>query len=141
MTKTFVSNSITDQEGLLIELNALRKQFSIFLFQGEMGAGKTTVIKNLCTFMGVVDKVSSPTYSLVNEYQTELGEVVYHFDFYRINDEFEALDMGVEDYLNSSDLCLIEWPEKIQSLLPNKHLLIAIHEIDGKRKMTITSNN
>ncbi|TCP25784.1 tRNA threonylcarbamoyladenosine biosynthesis protein TsaE [Tenacibaculum skagerrakense] len=90
----------------------------ILLFNGEMGVGKTTLIKEICASLGVQDTISSPTFSLVNEYITSTGETIYHFDFYRIKDEEEALDMGVEDYLDSNNWCLIEWPENIKNLVP-----------------------
>ena len=83
-----------------------------------MGVGKTTLIKELCKQLKVLDNISSPTFSLVNEYQTASQEVIYHFDFYRIDDEEEALDMGIEDYLESGNWCFIEWPENIENLLP-----------------------
>ncbi len=86
------------------------------LFYGNMGAGKTTLIKELVKALGVRDVASSPTFSLVNHYESERGSV-YHFDFYRIEDETEALDIGIEDYLDSGSWNLIEWPEKIENLL------------------------
>jgi len=88
------------------------------LFYGEMGAGKTTLIKEICKQLGVLDNISSPTFSLVNEYETSSGEKVFHFDFYRITDEEEALDMGIEDYLYNNTWCLIEWPQNVENLLP-----------------------
>ncbi|AQS93211.1 MULTISPECIES: tRNA (adenosine(37)-N6)-threonylcarbamoyltransferase complex ATPase subunit type 1 TsaE [unclassified Polaribacter] len=88
------------------------------LFYGEMGAGKTTLIKQICKVLSVEDNISSPTFSLVNEYQTSSGEKVFHFDFYRITDEEEALDMGIEDYLYNNTWCLIEWPQNVENLLP-----------------------
>ena len=88
------------------------------LFYGQMGVGKTTLIKEICKQLGVLDTISSPTFSLVNEYQASKKEKVFHFDFYRITDEEEALDMGIEDYLYNNDWCLIEWPENIENLLP-----------------------
>jgi tRNA threonylcarbamoyladenosine biosynthesis protein TsaE len=90
----------------------------ILLFNGEMGAGKTTLIKEISKQLGVKDITSSPTFSLVNEYQTNRGETIYHFDFYRINDEEEAYDMGIEDYLYNDAWCFIEWGENVQNLLP-----------------------
>lgn len=90
----------------------------ILLFNGEMGAGKTTLIKEISKQLGVDDITSSPTFSLVNEYQTNEGEIIYHFDFYRINDEEEAYDMGIEDYLYNDAWCFIEWGENVQNLLP-----------------------
>tara|TARA_B110000091_G_scaffold206386_1_gene243130 strand:+ start:1119 stop:1526 length:408 start_codon:yes stop_codon:yes gene_type:complete len=88
------------------------------LFYGEMGVGKTTLIKEICKQLEVKDRISSPTYSLVNEYQTSKGETVFHFDFYRITNEVEALDMGIEDYFDSDHWCLIEWPQNVENLLP-----------------------
>ena len=118
----------------------LLEQFSnkILLFYGEMGVGKTTLIKELVKQLGSQDVVSSPTFSLVNEYHTVLGNSLYHFDFYRIDDEEEALDMGIEDYFYSDNWCLVEWPEKVKNLLPLT--AVAIHltkNDDGTRTITI----
>lgn len=88
------------------------------LFYGQMGVGKTTLIKEICKQLGVLDTISSPTFSLVNEYETSKIEKVYHFDFYRIEQEEEALDIGIEEYFDNNDWCLIEWPENIENLLP-----------------------
>ena len=88
------------------------------LFYGQMGVGKTTLIKELCKSLGVLDNISSPTFSLVNEYQTAKNDKVYHFDFYRIEDEEEAYDIGIEDYFDSKNWCFVEWPENIVNLLP-----------------------
>ena len=88
------------------------------LFYGSMGVGKTTLIKEIVKQLGVDDVVSSPTFSLVNEYQSRSGETIYHFDFYRIHSEEEALDIGIEDYFYNNDWCFIEWPEKVKNLLP-----------------------
>tara|TARA_R110001592_G_scaffold32473_1_gene113608 strand:+ start:802 stop:1209 length:408 start_codon:yes stop_codon:yes gene_type:complete len=88
------------------------------LFYGQMGVGKTTLIKEICEQLAVLDTISSPTFSLVNEYETSKKEKVFHFDFYRITDEEEALDMGIEEYFDNNDWCLIEWPENIENLLP-----------------------
>lgn len=98
----------------------------IILFYGEMGSGKTTLIKNICKLLDVTDEVSSPSFSIVNEYNTLKGAQLYHFDFYRLKDEVEAMDMGYEDYFYSGNICLIEWPEKIPSLLPDQHLKVQI---------------
>ena len=115
-----------------------QKPKKIILFNGEMGAGKTTLIKQLCKSLGVKDATSSPTFSLVNEYQTSDNQNVYHFDFYRINNESEALDMGVEDYLYSGNWCFIEWSEKISSLIPEEHSIVTIDLLaDGRRKLEL----
>lgn len=105
----------------------------ILAFFGEMGAGKTTFIKTLCRELGVVDEVQSPTFSLVNEYHTRDGQGVYHFDFYRIEDESELYDMGVEDYLYSGRYCFIEWPELGSSVLPSETLRVRIDREDDCR--------
>lgn len=111
----------------------------IILFNGQMGVGKTTLIKQLCKVLGVEDATSSPTFSLVNEYQTSNNQTVYHFDFYRLNKETEALDMGVDDYLYSGNWCFIEWSEKIAGLLPEEISTITIELMaDGKRKLELT---
>lgn len=93
----------------------------VILFYGEMGAGKTTTIKAICKALGVEEEVSSPTFSLVNEYVTNKGETVFHFDMYRIDSEDEVYDMGYEEYFYSGNICLVEWPEKIPNLLPEKY--------------------
>ena len=98
----------------------------IWLFLGEMGAGKTTLIKALAEKLDVSDTVASPTYSIVNEYRTSEGGSVYHFDFYRIEDDHEAEDIGVYDYFDSGSYCLIEWPEKIERLLPGRCVIIRL---------------
>ncbi len=109
----------------------------ILLFYGEMGAGKTTLIKAFCVAIGVEDAVSSPTFSIVNEYHCPDG-IIYHFDFYRLKTQAEALDLGLEEYLYSGNYCLIEWPEKIPDLLPEKYLKISIEaQPDQRRKLTI----
>jgi len=107
---------------------------NIILIYGEMGAGKTTFVKALCRALGVIDEVSSPTFALINEYQTTLGQPVYHFDFYRINDQDEALDIGIDEFFDSGHLCLIEWPERITNLLPAQTETILI-EMAGEQRV------
>lgn len=108
----------------------------IFLFYGSMGAGKTTFIKALCEALGVTDTTSSPTFSIVNEYDSPQGHV-YHFDFYRLRDEQEAFDMGYEEYLYSGHYCFIEWPEKIPNLLPPDAKVVKIDILSPEsRKIT-----
>ena len=98
--------------------------FTIWTFEGEMGVGKTTLIKAIGKHMGVLDTIQSPTFSIVNEYQTLEEDTIYHFDFYRLNNESEALDLGYEEYFYDQYYCFIEWPTKIASLIPKKHLKI-----------------
>lgn len=107
-------------------LLSLRDAADVIAFYGPMGAGKTTLIKDLCHRMGVTDEVNSPTFAIVNEYVTETGESVYHFDFYRIKKLEEAYDIGYENYFYSGNLCLIEWPELIEPLLPERYLRVDI---------------
>lgn len=107
-------------------LVSMREEADVIAFYGSMGAGKTTLIKDLCHRMGVTDEVNSPTFAIVNEYVTEEGESVYHFDFYRIKKLEEAYDIGYENYFYSGNLCLIEWPELIEPLLPERYLRVDI---------------
>lgn len=102
----------------------------IVLFHGSMGAGKTTLIKALCEQMGVEDIVTSPTFALVNEYKKADGEPIYHFDFYRIDNLEEVFDLGYEEYFYSGALCLVEWPEKIEQLIPYDDPSVSISLID-----------
>lgn len=110
----------------------------VILFNGTMGAGKTTFVKALAKHLGVKDATSSPTFSLVNEYLADNGNYVYHFDFYRIKNESEAYDMGVDEYLYSGNWCLIEWPENISGLIPQEHSSITIKQLsNGKRQLSL----
>lgn len=99
---------------------------SVVLFRGPMGAGKTTLISRIAAALGAEDTVTSPTFALVNQYEGEGGRRIYHFDFYRINNVEEALDLGYEEYFYSGDLCLVEWPEKIEPLLPEDAMTVTI---------------
>lgn len=110
--------------------------YKLICFEGEMGAGKTTFIKEFVHLMGTDDEISSPTFSIVNEYDTNNGKV-YHFDFYRLNDEEEALDFGIEDYFYSNAYCLMEWPSRIENLIPEEHHVITIENRDGIRYLTL----
>ncbi|GGK65013.1 tRNA (adenosine(37)-N6)-threonylcarbamoyltransferase complex ATPase subunit type 1 TsaE [Rufibacter glacialis] len=113
-------------------------QKKIILFEGEMAAGKTTFIKAICAQKGVREPVSSPSFSLVNEYETANGELIYHFDFYRINEEAEALDMGALEYFSSGNLCLIEWPSKVVNLLPDEGVEVRIETGDTEEARIIS---
>lgn len=113
------------------------KPEKVILFNGEMGAGKTTFIKALSKALGVNKATSSPTFSLVNEYEATNG-FVYHFDVYRLKNEKEAFDFGIEDYLYSGNWCFIEWAEKIPNLIPDNHSVISIEVlVDGNRKLIL----
>ena len=110
---------------------------AVFAFYGKMGAGKTTFIKAVCEELGVTDVINSPTFAIVNEYEYGDGDIIYHFDFYRIKKEQEVLDIGYEDYIYSGNLCFMEWPELIESLLPDGTVKVTIEEeADGSRKVT-----
>ena len=112
---------------------------TVFAFYGKMGAGKTTFIKAVCEELGVTDVINSPTFAIINEYCSETaGELIYHFDFYRINKVEEAFDFGYEDYFYSGALCFIEWPELIEELLPMDAVKVTIEEqADGSRVITL----
>ncbi len=131
-----------DQTYTLAELNTvandviLQAKSKVILFYGGMGAGKTTLIKAIAKNMGVDDVTSSPTFSLINEYVTRTGELIYHFDFYRIESEEEAYGFGVEEYLDSGNWCFIEWPEKVENLLPLDASIIRL-EVKNNNKRTI----
>jgi len=112
------------------------KDERIWLIDGDMGAGKTTLIKAMAKQLGVVNTVSSPTFSIVNEYQDREGKTIYHFDFYRLKSEAEAYDIGVNEYLESGNLCWLEWSEKIPSLLPDHFFKIQL-EVNDPQTRTI----
>jgi len=113
----------------------------VLLFYGEMGVGKTTLIKELVKQLEVLDTVSSPTFSLVNEYHTKNNDKVFHFDFYRIDNEEEAMDMGIEEYLYSDNWCLVEWPNKVENLLPLKSVSITITTNSNQQRTIELINN
>ncbi|CAM1368539.1 tRNA (adenosine(37)-N6)-threonylcarbamoyltransferase complex ATPase subunit type 1 TsaE [Tenacibaculum xiamenense] len=137
MNENYSLNELPSIAKMVVE-NAESKTL---LFYGEMGVGKTTLIKEICKLLGVEDIANSPTFSLVNEYKTNNNSTVFHFDFYRIENEEEAYDMGVEDYLYSNNWCLIEWPENVKNLLPLDSVIVDISLLsDGQRNIQLKTN-
>jgi tRNA threonylcarbamoyladenosine biosynthesis protein TsaE len=123
----FVAKNIDDLD-LISEKLIDQFKHKVVLFYGEMGNGKTTLIKQLCKKLGVSESTSSPTFSIVNEYKTDKNNTIYHFDFYRIKNESEVLDFGYEEYLYSGNYCFIEWPEKIPNMLPDDVVKVTINK-------------
>ena len=122
------------------EFVAAMGERKVFAFYGKMGAGKTTFIKAVCEELGVEDVINSPTFAIVNEYVDGQGEPVYHFDFYRIKNLQEVMDLGYEDYVYSGHVCFMEWPELIENLLPDDAVKVTIEEeIDGGRVLVVDS--
>lgn len=133
----FEINSIDELSKVSDFLVSMREKSNIIAFYGNMGAGKTTLIKNLCSKLGVQDEVNSPTFALVNEYQTDAFDSIFHFDFYRIKSLEEVFDIGYEDYFYGGSLCLLEWPELIDPLMPEHFIKVEITlgDTDTSRKI------
>ena len=130
------ASSLSDLPGIAQQIVSCAGNTRIFLFYGDMGAGKTTLIKSLCGALGSTDVITSPTFSIVNEYAGP--NKIYHFDFYRLKNQNEALDIGCEEYFYSGSYCFIEWPEKTADLLPDNYVRIAVEvKEDNSRKITI----
>ncbi len=123
--KTITINDVSELSEVAKQLLAFANGDKFFIFEGEMAAGKTTLIKDVCSVLGVEDVVSSPTFSIVNEYESPNGPI-YHFDFYRLKNTQEAYDIGYEEYFYSGDYCLVEWPSKVEELLPEKYIKVDI---------------
>lgn len=138
METNFSIRNLEELDAVADHLVSLSHAAQIFLFQGGMGAGKTTLIKRLCTKLGVEDETGSPTFSIVNEYARKNGPI-YHFDLYRIEKEDELFDLGHEEYLHSGYLCLVEWPELAPSLFNEPHVSILIAQDDEMRNITVTT--
>ncbi|WP_339794996.1 tRNA (adenosine(37)-N6)-threonylcarbamoyltransferase complex ATPase subunit type 1 TsaE [uncultured Imperialibacter sp.] len=134
MTTELFCEDIARLPEIASQIIGLAGESKVWIFEGELGAGKTTLIKELCEQLEVVDNVSSPTFSIVNEYETTEGETIYHFDFYRIKSEAEAADIGVDEYFYSGNYCFIEWPSKIPSLLPEEYLKITLILVSGNQR-------
>jgi len=123
---TFENISLEELKGIAKWIIKSADNEKVWIFEGEMGAGKTTFIKSICEVLGVEKGIQSPTFGLVNEYNTNNKNIIYHFDFYRIKHQSEVMDIGFEEYLDSGNYCFIEWPAKIPDLLPVTYLKIEI---------------
>lgn len=137
MKTTFIANSEAELPRITQDLLTLIGKPSVVLFYGKMGVGKTTLIRSLCSALGVDEAITSPTFSLVNEYLSSTGETIYHFDFYRIETQEEALDIGVEEYFYSNNYCFVEWAENIQDYLPEQAIVIKIIEEEEIRTIEV----
>jgi len=120
----------------LLEYSGHKK---LYAFYGAMGAGKTTIIKAICEFLGARDIVSSPTFTLVNEYKTSLGETLFHIDFYRIKKQEEVFDFGIEEYLSGDSYCFMEWPELVEDILPTETVKVKISVDDKEQRFLFIS--
>ncbi|MCE2964029.1 MAG: tRNA (adenosine(37)-N6)-threonylcarbamoyltransferase complex ATPase subunit type 1 TsaE [Chitinophagales bacterium] len=129
--------SLADLESLAKKLIKQFESYRIFCFEGELGAGKTTLIESLCRCLGSTDPLSSPTFSIINEYNSPMGEL-YHMDWYRLKNEEEAIQIGIEDYLFSGNYCFIEWYQNAESLIPRPYVRIQLsNEEETKRVLTV----
>ncbi len=135
---------IAEMQIVAAELSELINQFKVVTFSGNLGAGKTSLIKILCELWGVQETVSSPTYALVNQYKADsekAGTLIYHIDLYRVKDEEEAFEAGIEDHLYSAELCLVEWPEKALGIIPKGALRVEISYVsDEQRHIRVLSD-
>ncbi|MEM6522762.1 MAG: tRNA (adenosine(37)-N6)-threonylcarbamoyltransferase complex ATPase subunit type 1 TsaE [Bacteroidota bacterium] len=133
-SKNLICESLDELHAIAKEIISCAGDYRTWIFNGEMGAGKTTLISAICSQLGVKDNVQSPTFSIVNEYRTYNSKTINHFDFYRIKDEEEALDIGVDDYFYSEDFNFVEWPSKVASLIPQSHFEVKIQaDYSGRR--------
>lgn len=125
--KTWSVNSLEGWQPIVSQVLEVGKDFPVWLFDGQMGAGKTTLIRLLGQALGVEENISSPTFGIVNEYEAQAVPLIYHFDFYRLEDPEEALEIGWEDYLlDTAAYCWVEWPERIRPLWPNRYLWLSL---------------
>ncbi|MCK9163218.1 MAG: tRNA (adenosine(37)-N6)-threonylcarbamoyltransferase complex ATPase subunit type 1 TsaE [Bacteroidales bacterium] len=133
MTK-YIANKLEDLPEIAKKIIEENLDQRIFLLEGEMGAGKTTLTKSICDYFEVKENVCSPTFAIVNEYLSPKVGKIFHFDFYRINKEEEAFDIGIEEYLYSGDYCFLEWSQKIKNLIPSHYVKVIINEINNKHR-------
>ncbi len=127
---TFEVKDIAGLHPVAAHVQTLLKTYPVACFYGQLGAGKTTFIKQLCVMLGVTDNISSPTYPIINEYSTLSGRPVFHMDLYRLDSEEAAVRIGLEEYLESGNICLIEWADNFESLLPEQHIKIFIRKLE-----------
>lgn len=132
-----VMKSLQDVPLVASRLLPLMEQHPVVAFSGELGAGKTTLIAEICKQLGVQSAITSPSFAIVNEYLTQSGRTIYHFDFYRIKDITEAYDIGYEEYFFSGNICLIEWPERIKELLPDEFVQVFIQSHSESKRSVI----
>lgn len=136
----FTVKEIEELEPVADKIIQLTNEYSIFCFYGNLGAGKTTLIKLICEKLNVVDTISSPTYPIINEYNTIDNRIIYHIDLYRLKSIEEALNIGIEEYLYSGNLCFIEWPDNFKSILPTTHFNVKITKFDESRSIEMVSS-
>jgi tRNA threonylcarbamoyladenosine biosynthesis protein TsaE len=135
--KEYIANNIEDLEEIAGYIKKLQSKYNLFYFKGNLGAGKTTLIQKICLALGSEDRIVSPSFALVNIYNSLKGEI-YHIDLYRLEDMEEAIDLGIEDYLYSPNYCFVEWPELIENISPEEFFEINIEILDDfKRKIVI----
>ena len=141
MSKTFYANKLEELDEIAKALLAIFGNQKKVVFFGEMGVGKTTLIKAICKVLNVQDEVVSPTFSMVNEYHNKSGEVIYHFDFYRIKSKEEIYDLGYEEYFYSDAYCFVEWPEKAFGLVKENKVQVQIKVENEKRIIKVISHD
>ena len=129
--------SIDELDLIVSDIIIPKIKSNIVCLEGRMGTGKTTFIKSVCSNLNVIGKISSPTFSLINEYKTKNGDLIYHFDFYRVENKEEALNLGIEEYFYSPNLCLIEWASKIGVLIPENNHKLNLEYIDDRHRKLI----
>lgn len=134
----YIAKTISDLKPIAKELLSSLGSKKLIAFTGNMGSGKTTFIKAICEELEIIDVVNSPTFSIINQYSSHSGEIVYHFDYYRLEKPDEALDIGLYDYLDSGSFCFMEWPEKIEKLLPEECVYLHVNEdiLSGEREIS-----
>ncbi len=134
MIRIFNSKHVSDNPSIVGEILSICSSYRIFAFFGQLGSGKTTLIRDFCKALGVEEDVTSPTFTIVNEYQGDKGSI-YHFDFFRLENETEAYNLGFEEYFDSGCYCFIEWPERIPTLLPDTYVNISVTPLEETERL------